>query len=336
MDASKRAIAEANETLKPYAINILPRNKIDTKLWDQCVANSINETPMAYTWVLDHLCPAWKGLVINNYKGVMPLPLSGKGVPPIIQMPFDVLNLGIFSSNNTITLLSPVIFHHQVFKKFRYINYRFMGTELPVNHKLNPSISYRKTYELDLNKDYNSLKNAYSKSHKKNIRRFKRNNLEIQSVNHPNTYKLLQQEKAKEKPALYTPPAHNRGFSDMIKTALKNGSGENFEIQNQGEIIGSCFFLKGNKRVVIFHISNETGRKLKTTFGLIDNFIGKHAGEEKILDFAGSSIPSISEFNKGFGAMEKIYLNTTINRLPWPINIIKQKNLLYRFKLIFK
>jgi hypothetical protein len=332
MKPFERQKAEANEKLQPYSLKIVSRNQIDTNQWDRCIANAINETPFAYSWVLDYFNPQWSGLIINNYDGVMPLPQKRIMGFKSIQMPVEVNALGIFSNDYRIIDLSPHILNHPVLSNYKYINYSFIPTEALNINQPAFDINLKTTYELSLRNRYEDIYKNYSKSHQKNIRRFARNNLEIIPCDIANAYKTLQQQRADENPALIAPHDHNRRFTAMVKKAMELNFGENYVIFNQSNIIGAAFFLTGKKRIVVFHISDNQGRELETTFGLIDHFVKKHAGEDKILDFAGSSIPNIAKFNEGFGAVRKDYPNIIRNNLPWPLNLIKQHNLLHRIK----
>lgn len=319
------------EIVNPDNIKHITRDLIDTRKWDTCISQSVNESPVAYSWVLDYLSPGWEGLIIGDYDGVMPLTVSKNTGPRMLQMPVDIQNFGIFSSQPAIVKLKSDIFKHPAFKKFHYINYNFMPEdERHTNEK--PGCQTRNTFELNLNFDYHTLFNNYAKSHGKNIRRFSRNHLLIEKNKYPLAYKQLQQEKAKEKPVLFSPPRHNNNFNNMVKEALERGKGEMFSISLDQTIIGAAFYLIGVRRTVVFHINNAQGRRLKTTFGLIDHFIKTNAGKNIILDFAGSEIENIAGFNRGFGASQKYYENVEVNNLPVLLKFMKKFNIRYRLK----
>ena len=76
------------------------------------------------------------------------------------------------------------------------------------------------------------------------------------------------------------------------------------------------FFLRGKQRNIFFSASNIEGRNLKAAFVLVDLFIKKNANTNQILDFAGSMIKCIADFNKGFGAVETQYVSYKVNTLP--------------------
>jgi hypothetical protein len=319
---------QAANVLSGLSLKIFSRNEINISKWDDCIRTSLNETPMAYSWVLDFMAPNWNGLVIGNYEGVMPLNSTSYWGNKFIQMPYDIHNLDLFSPHPTLSEIKHQIFFHPVFSPYRFISYNFLSSyNIHTSKETKPFLSFRNTYELPLNEEYSTIYNNYSKSHKKNIRRFLKNNFTIEKNGDPHSYKKLQQAKAKEKKMLFTPHSHNINFSEMVQTAIQKNKGELLSISENNELIGSCFFLFGEMRTLLFHISNITGRQKNTTFGLIDHFLKSHSGQANILDFAGSDIESIASFNSGFGARHCVYPVFYRNHLPWPVKIAKEAHI---------
>ena len=95
--------------IKGYNLRILSRSELNTTKWDNCVKLSVNESPMAYSWVLDILFPGWSGVVIGDYLAVMPLTIDKRLYGTFLLMPFDIQNFGIFSSQKQVTELFPDI-----------------------------------------------------------------------------------------------------------------------------------------------------------------------------------------------------------------------------------
>ncbi|MFW6043550.1 MAG: hypothetical protein ACOCPW_04275, partial [Marinilabiliaceae bacterium] len=148
----------------------LSRSAINTEKWDACVRNSLNETPLAYSWVLDHLNPGWEAIVFGDYEGVMPLPVSYRLGIKMIQMPPEVLTLGIFSNDEKIIHPFPEIFNHPIFSKFSFIDYN--GSPAHKDFSGAPNTITKQTQELKLNKSYPELQRAFSRSHRRSIRAF--------------------------------------------------------------------------------------------------------------------------------------------------------------------
>ncbi len=57
---------------------------------------------------------------------------------------------------------------------------------------------------------------------------------------------------------------------------------------------------------------------------LIDSFIRQNAGKNITLDFEGSNDLNLARFYKSFGSKECAYQQVKINRLPFPVNLLKK------------
>ncbi|MFC2114343.1 hypothetical protein ACFLRI_03245 [Bacteroidota bacterium] len=54
-------------------MQLLTNLDINRQKWDYCVDNALRPAIYALSWYLDAVCPEWKGLVIGDYKAVMPV-----------------------------------------------------------------------------------------------------------------------------------------------------------------------------------------------------------------------------------------------------------------------
>jgi hypothetical protein len=331
---NSNSFASAQEdTLSARSIINLPRQEINTELWDACIQESENESPLAYSHVLDYLAPGWHGLIIGDYEAVMPLPTVKQLGFLNIQMPQEVITLGIFSPNPQLTDLFPAIFNHSVFSPFRFISYNGSPTTRKILSI--PGCTQKQTFELNLEKDYQTLHQKYSRTHKRNIKAFYDSGLSIEKSSSPKIFTSLIKEIGAFRPELYMPPDYQKKFEAMTSYALETGTGEAYAVRKNNKLIGGAFFLIGKKRIIPYHLANQDGRVYKTSFALIDQFIKQHSGQKKILDFAGSVFPNVATFNRRFGAKEVPYYAVTINRLPPPIKWAKEKNLLFNLKRLF-
>ncbi len=318
----------AAQKLSTVNIELTARQNIEANRWDQCVANAPNESPLAYCWVLDHLSPQWTGLIFNDYEGVMPLPTTQHLGLNIIQMPYEVLTLGIFTNSDNLRLLIPYVFDHPLMANYRFISYN--GS--PSTSKITPSadITIKQTYKLDLNKPYTELVSLFSESHRRNIRKFYKNDLAILTNQHPEAFTKLTTEVAQTRPELYITRDYQKRFDAMVKEALLREMGCEHSVEFDHRVIATAFFLTGTKKCIPFHLANAKGHSMKASFALIDHFIRTHAEEDIYIDFAGSVIPNVAEFNRRFGASPQNYPSLTINRLPLLLRIAKKMRLKHR------
>jgi hypothetical protein len=76
---------------------------------------------------------------------------------------------------------------------------------------------------------------------------------------------------------------------------------------------------------LLFTAGSRKSRELRTAYHVIDSLIKENAGSGKILDFAGSSVPSIALFIKSFNSVETSYCRLYRNSLPFPVRLLKSR-----------
>lgn len=333
MASHSNSTPEFKKSIDFFAPEHLPRSAIHTEKWDACVRRSVNETPLAYSWVLDHLNPGWEGVIFGDYEGVMPLPVSCRLGMKMIQMPPQVLTLGIMSDNREITRQFPRILQHPLFSSFRFIAYNGSPSQedFPGCSKTNT----RQTQELNLDKNYIELYRGYSRSHRRNIGNFHETGGEIKEDSDAGLFTNLLAIKGAKRPEIFMPHGYRKNFSKMAKEAANREQGTTYSVWKEGKPVGASFFLIGNKRVIPYHLANEEGLQLKASFALIDHFIRKSAESNLTLDFSGSTLPNVAEFNRRFGAKPVPYPSVTINRLPLVMRAAKEMKLLFRIRHLF-
>jgi len=70
-------------------------------------------------------------------------------------------------------------------------------------------------------------------------------------------------------------------------------------------------------------VNTPASRKDLTGYYVINEWIKESAGTKTILDFEGSSIPSIAHFFESFGSTNVPYYRIYRNLLPWPVSLLK-------------
>ncbi len=76
----------------------------------------------------------------------------------------------------------------------------------------------------------------------------------------------------------------------------------------QDKLVASCaYFFSHNRAYYILVGNHPDGKTSGASHLMIDEFIKEHAGENLILDFEGSNIPSLAFFYKSFGSVLEKY-----------------------------
>jgi len=74
---------------------------------------------------------------------------------------------------------------------------------------------------------------------------------------------------------------------------------------------------------MLFVVNTPDSREKRLGYHIVNELIKQSAGTRTILDFAGSSIPSISSFMESFGSINVPFYRIYRNRLPWPVRMFK-------------
>src|SRR6266516_1681416 len=88
-----------------YNIQYIPKKKIDKEKWDRCITNASNGLIYGYSFYLDLMAKNWDGLMLDDYKAVMPLTWNRKYSIDYLYQPFVCAQLGLFGKNLSNDLL---------------------------------------------------------------------------------------------------------------------------------------------------------------------------------------------------------------------------------------
>jgi len=294
-------------------INYLKHREIDFEKWDLAVDNAQNPIIYAKAWFLNIVSPNWDAVVSDDYKVIMPLCWREKyGIKYLYQPIFSQLHSIVFAKNLSADEEKQVL--ELIIKKYKFID---IGLNI-YNFELINNFNFikRTTYLLDLNKSYKELNSNYSKNHKKNIEKAGAKNIIIKNESNQdffiNGFKAL----IKKKNIANVNDIDINNLDKIISYSLKNNLGELYNAYYNNEFCASFFFLIYNNRAVYFSVTNSVGKNVGAMYLLTDNFIKKYAGNNMVLDFAGSDIKGVAYRNKGFGAEAKKYYRLKENNLP--------------------
>ena len=295
-------------------IRFFKRSEINDVLWNELINQSVNSLPYALSWYLDAVAENWGALVLNDYQAVMPVVwLTKLGVKCLYQ-PYYCQQLGVFSTAALAKDLQKD-FLKAAADKFPYVNINLnAGVDVIANETgLNP----KKNLLLALNKTYDEIFRHYNQNHKRNIAKGSKNKLrffEDTDLISFQAFYLGNVNRAKEN----FKHRHETIFKKLTAKLLSINTGHIFSaITAEGDLVAAVLIIKHQKRLVgIINTSSAEGKKAGASHFLFDQIIKKYAGSDLVLDFEGSSIPTIARFYEGFGAYEEVFFNykTTVLR----------------------
>ncbi|HWR32693.1 MAG TPA: GNAT family N-acetyltransferase [Chitinophagaceae bacterium] len=300
-------------------IQYLPGKQIDRARWDECIDKAGNGLIYAYSFYLDYMAQNWDALVLNDYEVVMPLTWKKKYGIYYLYQPFLTAQLGVFGKTITEKMCDDFI--QAIPSKFRYIDISLNSghiSSVPSGYSI-----LRINHILSLNKPYEELYKKYRENIQRNIKKAEQagckaeKGFDIEKI----IVLAMQQMKSHSKESADNVNRFRKlyRFLEPQKKAIAYG------ISLQDELLASAvFFFSHNRAYYILVGNNPTGKTLGASHALIDAFIKDHAGENMLLDFEGSDIPSLAFFYSSFGASEIAYPHLKINRLPFYLKLFKK------------
>jgi hypothetical protein len=300
-----------------HEIRYLRRKEIDIAKWNECINQSPNGLIYATSIYLDGLT-FWNGLVLNDYEAVMPLPWRKKFGFYYLYQPLFCQQLGIFSKQLDATLTDKFLRSIPDIYALWDIQLNATNTTAEFKGKL------RKNYLLHLNKAYEELQNAYSRSAQRNI---------AKAINAGITV-------TENIPAEMIISLHRRRFGNelgigeedykklaLLLTKLWTQQQVYFvAAQNKDEkvIASSAYLLFKNRLTFIINGNLPESLQSGATHFLKDYVIKKFEQHNLVMDFEGSDDPNFARFYEQFGARdEEYYLAIRNNKLPWPFKLFK-------------
>jgi hypothetical protein len=304
-------------------IRHLSHTSIDRARYDACIAQAANGMPYAFSWYLDQIAGKWDVLVSGDYEAVCPLPWNAKwlGLKQVYQ-PLFCQQLGVFSKN----LPGPELvrsFLEAIPPTFRRVliclNEKNAVAEMP-GWEIRP----RSNFLLDLHRPWEAIEAGYSKSLKKRLRKAREEHALVEAPLSPRELSKLYQSQLGEK--VECPPKMYKRFEGVMREAIARDLGRIWGATDlRGELLAAGFFLQSHGRIInMFGASTAMGKDHHSMHFLLDALIRRHAGQSLLLDFEGSSIPSIAYFFGSFGAEEHSYSCLLKDRMPGVLRRLKE------------
>ncbi|GJM34251.1 MAG: hypothetical protein DHS20C18_32520 [Saprospiraceae bacterium] len=297
-------------------LNFLRKADIDFEKWDYCIHNAVNGNVYGYSWYISSMANHWGALVLGDYKAVFPLVWDRKlfGFKRLYQ-PFFTQQHGLYSTD----VITPDLLRTFLLEAGR----QFPGISICLNEQNHPidlpgfSFQARNNYLLPLHQTYDSIRSKYSKSLRK---RLKRVASRYDWIDTPCTVsELVDLYRQYQGHKLPCTDEDFRRVKGMMQTAIDRGMGKIIGLKGPDETFEVAgFFLFSHGRIInLLGTSTDVGREHFAMHSLLDRLIRQHSETHQVLDFEGSSIPSIAYFFSSFGSKNSPYYFLEYNRLPF-------------------
>jgi hypothetical protein len=304
-------------------IRFIEHKNIDKKKWDDCITHSYNQSVSAYSWYLDIVFESWSALVLNDYEAVFPLPIKSKYKLKYLLQPLFIRCLSICSKKE---LTEEIV--NNFFDAIPY-NIKLVDFHLKENTPFKRSdfiVSKRIVQQLNLNQPYETIEQSYNRSAMKNLRKAEKNELVItENITPEKITEQYQTNIGAQVEKLNS--THFKIIEKLMKAALENKCGITLSVINRNkETIASAFFMKTEKVIYFsFGSANEEGKSVGAMYLMVDEIIRRYAQHINLLDFEGSDVEGIGNFNRNFGAKDFVYLRVQKNTLPAIVKWMSKK-----------
>jgi len=296
----------------------LKHNEIDREQWDNCIKNTPGVKPYAYSWYLDIMAPGWQALVDDDYDSVFPVPGFSRFGIQYISTPAFLQQLGAFSPDKPASTA--------IGEFLDYMPDFFKLIDLCIGQKISTvgyKVSERVNYELDLSKPYETIFNNFSDHCRKNIEISARKCPEIVFTIKPDEIiNLFIQNSGKEINGI---KIHDfQRLKNLMNFCIINKKGKLIGVRGaRKKLIFGLFLIeiRGNK-TILFVANTPLSRERRIEYFVVNELIKNYSSTRTILDFAGSSIPSVASFIESFGSEKWPYYRLYRNRLFWPFRPI--------------
>jgi hypothetical protein len=273
-----------------------------------------------YSFYLDCMAANWDALILNDYEVVMPLTWKKKYGFYYLYQPFLTASLGLFGNNITAEMVTD--FLKAVPPKFKY-------WDIYLNHAnrfiLDVFDCYdRVNYVLPLHESYESLFGRIRLNHKQSIKKAEQLKCRVQRDIDLEEVLGLAQEQGKAFSRATT--ADYDRFRKLFHQLHAQQKAITYGVyMASGQLAASGILFFSHKRAYYILAGNHpNGKTIGASNLLIHTFIKDFAGQDLLLDFEGSDIPSLAFFYGRFGAKVEMYTGVRLNKLPKIVQLIKR------------
>lgn len=300
-------------------IYYLKNDEISRERWDACLMEIPAVRPYAMSWYLDIMAPGWEALVDDDYLSLFPLPIRRKYGFSYVATPVFLQQLGLYTADgDRIKIAGEFI---SFMPEFIRLVDLCIGQEAAVPGF---TMSPRYNYELKLSDPYDRVWISYMTDCRRNINIARRYPQDIVEDVKPGELISLYRNHTARKTKSIDDPAYRR-LHALMEHCTASGTGRILGVRSpKGKLLWGIFMIElCGRSTLLFTAGSRKSRELRTSYLVIDHIIQSHAGTGQIIDFAGSSVPSIAIFMRSFGGEKNTYWRLYRNTLPWPLRLLK-------------
>jgi hypothetical protein len=297
----------------------LKNSEIDREQWNNCIYASKSSKPYAYSWYLDIMAPGWEALIDDDYDSVFPLPGFSRFGIQYITTPIFLQQLGAFSPDKPVS----GVIHEFIDYMPKFYKFVDLCVGQNVYYKGYKTIE-RSNYELDLSFPYERLWDGFTSECRRNIQiGVKKKNELTTDVSPEELIDLFIWNKGVTFKGIKARDYEH--LKSLMNYCIRNHKGKIIGVRaTRKKLIFGIFLIEiKSSKTILFTANSAESREKRTGYFVVNEIIKNNALTKNLLDFAGSSIPSVASFIESFGCKNNPYYRIYRNSLPWPIRLLK-------------
>ena len=311
-------------TTAPH-IRYCKRQEIDITRWDDLVRQTPNGLIYARSFFLDGITDGqWDALVLDDYKAVMPLTWNKKFGIAYLHQPVYAAMLGVFGDPAEYTL--------PAFLKAIPPRFRLWDLDLNEGNNLLPDTGLRikrttrLNYFIPLDKSYEDLRKDYKRLARRMTQKAAESGLGIVRDTPPAEI-IEHYRKAYGRRLAHIPAAHFRRLATCATTAFATGHAATYLARRPDNTIAAFYLVFSDHRFVYSTLggSTDSGKEEGAFYLLTDAVLRDHCNTPRSFRFEGSDNRGIAFFNAQFGPYPVNYPHLLLNKLPFPLNLLKPR-----------
>ena len=296
-------------------VDYIKHKNIDKQKWDICVDNAVNGLIYGKSFYLDNMASNCDGIVLGDYKAVMPIIWRSKWGIRYLYQPAFLQQGGIFFATELSEFIIKSFFNILIAHfKFAEITGNFLS--FPPENISGINTSSCNNFCINFKDDYSAILKNYTFSCKKSLTRIKKFQLTYQKSTDSSfiieLYKNLYKRKLSN-------------ISDKDYVNFKNIC-KNLMVQEQviirhvydtnNQLLCAALLIKDRNRIYnIINCVTVAGKKLEANYFLYDNLLREFSLQKLLFDFEGSDVAGIKNFYLKFNPDNQPYPFIKFNNL---------------------
>ncbi len=273
---------------------------------------------MLFTGILIGLRVFGTPYVYGEYEHVMPLPVRQKWGIKYLYQPYFCQQLGIFPAP---PFEVQVLFANELAKRFRFADFQVNPQVIPA--AFTPfELKEKVNFILPLHESYSTIAAQFKKRARNNIATARKKGIRVVKALDAMEYIEMK----KRQVAKNVGHESFKMLAKIISAGQTIGNGTILAAYTPGnEVCAAAFFLRSGNRIVYLNaFSTDEGKSFNAMYAILDEFIRTHSKSGFLLDFEGSSLEGVAHFYRSFSPSEETYYQLYLNRLPYPLNLLKK------------